>query len=183
MRLAVALLVALAGCSRQSSVTSDPDTAQATATKPGAGTPVVDDATAGSCTVTYSCGLSHPGLGSSSRTTSVDFATCERTAATESGPFQSNVPTAFGDGATRLSTNSTTHLSSADCARVRAAAVALTQEDARAAQESAHIDTEACGLTLACKGEPAPRLSVQRQTTTGPSRVEKLIRAVLGQSP
>lgn len=174
VRLALALL-AIAGCSRPSSVASDPQPAEA-------GTTVVDDATAGSCTVTYSCGLSHPGLGSSSRTTTVDLATCEKAHATESGPFES-APSPVQDASAHQSTRSTTHLSSADCARVRAAVVAVTKDDARAAQESAQIDTEACGLTLQCKGDSAARLSVQRQTTTGPSRVEKLIRAVLGQSP
>ncbi len=139
VRLAFALLVVL-GCNRASS-TSVADAQAATGF-------VVDAATVPSCTIAYSCGLSHPGLGSSSHTTSIDFATCERTSATESGPFRSDVPIARGDASARVSTKSTTHLASADCARVRDVLTSVTPTDARAAQESAQMDTEACGLTL-----------------------------------
>ena len=44
------------------------------------------------CTVTFSCGLSHPGLGSSSRTTSVDLGKCERASWSESGPYNPTSP-------------------------------------------------------------------------------------------
>jgi hypothetical protein len=176
--VAVVVVVALAACNQKSSVSAS---AAASSSATSAPAVVVDDATVPACTLSYSCGLSHPGLGSSSRTTTIDFATCTRTTESESGPWSSaNAPPPRADASARSSTKSTTKLSSADCARVRAALTAVTQADAKAAQESAQMDTEACGLTLQCKGDPAPRLSVQRQSTAGPSRVEMLIRAVLG---
>ena len=177
VRLAFALL-ALAACNRSTSVArSEPD-----AQPQRAALVVVDDATVPSCTVSYQCGLSHPGLGSSSRTTSVDMSTCTRTTSSESHAYERTPPPPSDKDASARSSSST-KLSSADCARIRAALTALTQADARAAQESAHVDTEACSVSLDCKGDAASRLDVQRQTITGPSRVEELIRAVLGISP
>ncbi len=178
MRVAL-VFFAVAACNPKSSVSASA-AASSSASAPAF---VVDDATVPACTLAYSCGLSHPGLGSSSRTTTIDFATCTRTTESESGPWPSaNAPPPRPDASARTSHKSSTQLSAADCARVRAALTAVTPTDARDAQESAHMDSEACGLSLSCKGDPAPRMSVQRQTTSGSSRVEALIRAVLGMS-
>jgi hypothetical protein len=127
-----------------------------------------------SCTVTFSCGLSHPGLGSSSRTTSVDLAKCERASWSESGPYNPTSPR-------NPPVKTITKLAQAQCDRVRALASSLGPADATAAMESAQVDSEACGLSIMCPGEPNDRFRVQRQTTTGATRVEQTIRAVLGQ--
>jgi hypothetical protein len=177
-------LVALAACDRATSVArSGPDAQpQGAALVVQGAALVVDDATVPSCTVSYQCGLSHPRLGSSSRTTSVDMSTCTRTTSSESRAYERTPPPPSQKDASSRSSSST-KLSTADCARIRAALTAVSQADARAAQESAQVDTEACSVSLDCKGDAAPRLDVQRQTITGPSRVEELIRAVLGVAP
>jgi hypothetical protein len=170
------LLLALAACHSKGPVGGDAAQIVDAAAAPAF---VVDDATVPGCTLAYTCGLSHPGLGSSSRTTTVDFATCTRTTASESGPWHDDAP-ARPDASARTSTTSRAQLSPADCARLRAALTAVTRSDTIEASESAHMDSEACGLSLTCKGDAVPRMNVQRQTTSGASRVEALIRAVLG---
>ena len=130
------------------------------------------------CSVQFSCGLSHPGLGSSSRTSSVDLGKCERTSWSESGPYNPTSPR-------NPPTKTITKLAKPACDRLRDLAASLGPADARAASESAHIDSEACGLTITCTGDAGDtqRFSVQRQTTTGGTRVEQAIRAVLGVAP
>ena len=125
------------------------------------------------CTVTFTCGLSHPGLGSGERTTSVDLGKCERASWSESGPYDPTSPRNPPE-------KTITKVAQAECDRLRALAASLGPADAREAQESAHIDMEACGLTITCSGETNARFDVQRQTTTGRTRVEQTIRAVLG---
>jgi hypothetical protein len=126
-----------------------------------------------SCTVTFSCGLSHPGLGSSSRTTSVDLAKCERASWSESGPYNPTSPR-------NPPKKTITKVAKAECDRVNDLAGSLGPADATAAMESAQIDREACSLSITCPGETNDRFRVQRQTTTGATRVEQTIRAVLG---
>lgn len=63
------------------------------------------------------------------------------------------------------------------CTRLSELVLAITDDDARQ-NEAAQIDTQACSLTVTCRPDAAPKVSVQRQTTTGPSRIEQLIRAV-----
>lgn len=127
--------------------------------------PLVDDATSRTCTVAYGCGLSHPGLGTSMRSTSVDLATCARSSSTSSGPF--------GHPAAPAVTSS--KMEAADCERLRKLVTAVTADDAQREQESAHMDSEACSLTVTCGG--AQKINVQRQSASaGP--VGQLIRAV-----
>lgn len=127
------------------------------------------------CTVTFSCGLSHPGLGSSSRTTSVDLSKCERAYWSESGPYDPTSPR-------NPPKKTITKLTKAACDHLSDLAGALGPADATAAMESAHMDSEACGLSIMCPGD-AERFRVQRQTTWGGSRVEQTIRAVQGAAP
>jgi uncharacterized protein YukE len=125
------------------------------------------------CGVSFSCGLSHPGLGSSSRTTSVDLGKCERTSWSESGPWRPTRPR-------KPPEKTTSKVAATDCERLRDLASTLGPADARAASESAHMDSEARSLSIMCAGDAAARFDVQRQTTTGATRVEQTIRAVLG---
>src|ERR1700690_1787504 len=60
---------------------------------------VVDEATVPRCVLAYTCWLSHPGLGSGSQSSSVDFATCTKTVSSESGPYESE-PTPIADAST-----------------------------------------------------------------------------------
>jgi len=129
-----------------------------------------------SCTATFSCGLSHPGLGSSHRTYSVDLGKCERAYWAESGPYDPTSPR-------NPPKKTITKLDKADCDRLRDFAAALGPSDRTAAMESAHMDSEACGLTITCPGEDKARFDVQRQTLSGPTRVEQTIRAVMGGPP
>jgi hypothetical protein len=156
--------------------TSATATASVTASASVTTAPLVDAATLPKCTLVHSCGLSHPGLGSSSRTTSIELATCARTYATSSGPWNEQ-PSPTGQSQTKT-TSTKSVLAPIACRQLKDLLTTLTQADARAAQESAKMDSEACSLALTCTGETTPRLQVQRQTTSGPSRVEQVIRSM-----
>ncbi len=138
---------------------------------------LVDDKSIGACQLSYSCGLSHPGLGSSSRTTWIDFATCVETRSSESGPFEAiPAPPGSSDASTR--TSSSSHVAPAECARLQKLTTAITDEDAKREQEPALVDTEACTLTLTCPPDAQPKISVQRQSLTGVGAVVTLINAM-----
>jgi hypothetical protein len=143
---------------------------------PAVATTVVDVATLPKCTLVHSCGLSHPGLGSSSRSTSIELATCMRNQATSSGPWHEQ-PSPTGQSQTK-STSTKSVLAPIACTHLKDLLTSVTQDDVRDARESAKMDSEACSLELSCTGDPAPRLRVQRQTTSGTSRVEQVIRAM-----
>ena len=130
--------------------------------------PVVDEATARSCTLTYTCGLSHPGLGSYSRSTSVDLGTCEKTVATSSGNFGEPGDASAGRSA----------VSAAECLRLQKLLGEVTDDDARRAAEAAQMDSTACTLDVSCKAGPRPKITVQRQSLEGSLRVVVLIRAL-----
>ena len=136
----------------------------------------IDAAPAGpitACTATFTCGLSHPGLGSSMRATSVDLGKCERASWSESGPYDPTSPR-------NPPPKTITKVAKPDCDRLLDLASSLGPSDRAAAMESAHVDTEACSLSITCAGDASARFDVQRQTTTGATRVEQTIRAVLG---
>jgi hypothetical protein len=133
---------------------------------------LIDAATARRCTVTYNCGLSHPNLGSTSNTTSVDLATCTKTVASSSGKWEDPPDL-------RKSTSNKSTLPAAKCDRVRDILSTITAADARAASESARMDSMACSISATCPPDTKPKLDVQRQTSSGVTPVETLIRAVL----
>ncbi|HEY2369279.1 MAG TPA: hypothetical protein VGH87_22935 [Polyangiaceae bacterium] len=137
--------------------------------------PIVAGPPITSCTASFECGLSHPGLGSSSRTTSVDLGKCERARWSESGPYNPTSPR-------NPPAKTITKVSKADCDRLRDLAASLGPPDRVATMESAHMDSEACSLSIDCTGDAdvVERFRVQRQTTTGGTRVEQTIRAVQG---
>jgi len=177
MEIAFALvLVFFVACTKreeQATTQSLPSvTATASSSAPASAGPITD------CSVTFECGLSHPGLGSSSRTTSVDLGKCERSSWSESGPYDPTSPR-------NPPKKTITAVAKSDCDRLRNLASLLGPDDARAASESAHVDMEACSLSIDCAGDaqPAGRFRVQRQTTTGGTRVEQTIRAVQGGVP
>lgn len=133
---------------------------------------LVDAALAGKCTLTYHCGLSHPGLGSSSNAVSVDLAACTKTVTSSSGRYdQAEAP----PPRTPPPPPPKTPLTPATCAALEQLVSEITDVDAREAQESAQVDTTACRLSARC---PHELISVQRQSYSGVSRVEKLIVAL-----
>jgi hypothetical protein len=138
---------------------------------------LVDDKSIGACQLSYNCGLSHPGLGSSSRTTSIDFATCVATRSSQSGPFEPT-PGPFGPSDASTHTSSSSNIAPAECTRLQKLTTAITDEDAKREQEPALVDTEACTLTLTCPPDARPKISVQRQSLTGGGAVVTLINAL-----
>jgi hypothetical protein len=165
--LAVSSLAALAACR---------DTPVARQNHSAPELPLIDAKLATMCVVTYSCGLSHPGLGTSLDAVSVDLAKCTRTKRSESGPYESEVP--VSPQAKAPSPPPPVPIPPAQCRRVAALVSAITPSEARDAKESAHIDSTACGLDVVCPPDTAPKLRIQRQTTSGKSRVEELIRSL-----
>ena len=165
-----ALAIALAACEQHAPVQREQSTV---APRPVA---LVDAGTVRSCKASYSCGMSHPGLGTWSRTTSVDFATCTKTVASESGPFNAPPPPPGHTSDASTSSSSSTLFPAAEWARLQALVTALTAEDARRESEIAQIDTTACDLTVTCG--TATLVTVQRQSRTGPGPVAKVIAAL-----
>lgn len=156
--------------------------------------PLVASADAKSCLVRHSCGLSHPGLGTHTRTLSVSLATCTRLSSASSAPFPGDEPplepspAAPSDSA--LATKRTADkqhgpepIPAADCARIQSLVASITAADAKNAEEAAPHDTEACTLTVLCgQGQPPDtRIQVQRQSLTGTGPVERMLRALHGQ--
>jgi hypothetical protein len=184
----VAIVIVLLACTKHeeqptSSVgvapTPLPSAAASTTTSATASAAPVVAADAGpitNCTASFTCGLSHPGLGTSSRTTSVDLGKCERASWSESGPYNPTSPR-------NPPTKTITKVAKAQCDRLRDLVSSLGPSDRTAAMESAHIDSEACGLTIMCTGEEKARFEVQRQTTSGATRAEQTIRAIQGAAP
>jgi hypothetical protein len=176
------ILVVLVACTKHDEPTSSvgvaptaTETPTATATiTASASAPTAPQPPITACTAAFTCGMSHPGLGSHSRTSSVDLGTCERASWSESGPYDPTSPR-------NPPTKTITKLTKADCDRLRDLASSLGPADQRAAMESAHVDMEACDLSITC-GD-VQRFRVQRQTTTGGTRAEQTIRAVLGGVP
>ena len=137
---------------------------------------LVDAATARTCTVAYACGMSHPGLGTWSQSTSVDLAACTKTVASASGPFEAPPPPPGETSDASTASSKTTPLPASECERLANLVAAITADDARRESESAQIDTAACDLTVTCGG--AAKISVQRQSRTGAGPVAKTIAAL-----
>lgn len=164
-RLGLLLLVACGGQKRDDKPADKP-----------AEPPVVDAKVAATCTVVYSCGLSHPGLGTSLDAVAVDLAKCTRTKRSEHGPYDGDGPSAVASPPPPPPVPEA--VPADQCRRVLALVTAITATDARDAQEAAHVDSTACDLDVVCPPDGASKLRVQRQTTSGGSRVEQLIRAL-----
>lgn len=133
---------------------------------------LVDPGTAQKCTLTYHCGLSHPGLGRTSNVVSIDLAACTKVVTSSSGPYEDDLPRPPGPPP---APPPKTTLAPATCADLAKRVGEITDRDAREAQESARMDTAACSLAVSC---PEQLMSVQRQSLTGPSPVVKLIQAM-----
>jgi len=132
---------------------------------------VVDAATAPKCVVTYSCGISHPGLGSTHDVVSVDLGTCTKTVSHARGPYREDEPPPRElpppPPATKLAADT--------CSKLRAQLCEIHDVDLLEARESARMDSTACTLDARC---PDPVLSVQRQSLDGSNRVVRLIVAL-----
>jgi len=197
-----ALLVFLAACSRQEASTQSPAASSATVSasvsapktlpsvSPNA--VLVQASQVSTCSVSHSCSLSHPGLGSSSHGTGVNLAACTRTSWSSSGPWKSGPdesepvnPVPSGRAPTPTAAKPTaptpTPVAPADCARIKSLVASVTAADLEAAHEPAKMDTAACHLYVECGAPPAKAFDVQRQTMTGKGHVVELIRAVYGQ--
>lgn len=144
--------------------------------RPPSERPILDAKVAATCVVTYSCGLSHPGLGTSLDEVSVDLSKCTRSKRSENGPYESNVPNQPARPAPPPPPP--VPLPADQCRRVLALVSTITPSDARDAQESAQIDSTACDLEVLCPPGNASKVRIQRQTTAGKSRVEELIRSL-----
>jgi hypothetical protein len=134
-------------------------------------TPYVDVRALDTCTLTYQCGLSHPGLGTTSDATELRFATCDKTVSSYSGPWRDAPPS---PNAVKQS-KTVTKVAAATCTRLREMTAAITPADVDAAQESAVVDSTACGLSLDCGADAGGRrFDAQRQSLHGPLRVVQL---------
>lgn len=192
-------LVTTLACSRRDGATAGEAGAGTTANEPSAAAtngapperpnaPLVDASQVATCSVSHSCSLSHPGLGSSARGTRVDLGACTRTSWASSGPWKvgpdDTKPTApalpGSTKAAKVPEPPPIPVASADCARLKSLVTSVTRADLRAADEPAKMDTEACQLYVECGSPPTQALRVQRQTTTGAGRVTELVRAVYG---
>lgn len=192
------LLFAALGCSRRDGAPAG-EAGGTTANETGASAtneahpelpsaPLVDTSQVGTCSVSHSCSLSHPGLGSSARGTRVDLGACTRTSWASSGPWKSGpddttptAPAPPGKAKTPKVPEPTPNpVAPADCARLKSLVTSVTKADLRAADEPAKMDTEACQLYVECGSPPTQAFRVQRETTTGAGRVTDLIRAVYG---
>jgi hypothetical protein len=190
--LGAPLFLLVAACSRQPHPTSE-GLAETTKTAETP-TPLVAASQVDTCTVRHACSLSHPGLGSHSRTTVVELATCTRTSSSTSGPWNEgrgvvspidpSVPGAAPSAQGKVAAPpkpTRVPVEPAECARIKSLVGSVTAADRKAAVESAQIDSEACSLVVACGTPPAPLIDVQRQSLTGSGPVPDLIRAVYGQ--
>jgi hypothetical protein len=126
------------------------------------------------CVTRYDCGMSHPGLGSYSNARGIDLATCTRTVTHDSGPYEHDEPTT-GSGSGEHTRN-TEVVPPERCAEIRKLLSSVTVADAAAAQEAAQVDTQACILDVTCPDGGPSKLRIQRQTTSGRSVVERLLR-------
>lgn len=133
---------------------------------------LVDAGTAQKCTLTYHCGLSHPGLGRTSNEVAIDLVACTKTVTRSSLPYEDDPPPPPDRPPVPPVKKA---LASATCADLAKRVSEITDRDEREAQESARMDTTACSLTVSC---PEQLISVQRQSLTGPSPVVKLIQAM-----
>lgn len=175
LRIAIAISIAHAACDSGAKVA----TQQATS-KPAPGSPpAIEPHLVSSCVARYGCGMSHPGLGSYENARSVDLATCTRTVTFDEAP--DNAPLAPpGSAAPGTHTSKTDALPADRCAEIAKLLAAITAADAAAAQEAAQVDTQACILDVMCPQGGPSKLRIQRQTTSGGSRVERLLQALSG---
>lgn len=193
------LLVSTLACSRRDGATTGEAGIGTTPSETGAAatngapperpnTPLVDASQVATCSVSHSCSLSHPGLGSNARGTRVDLGACTRTSWASSGPWKNGpddtAPLAKAPpDSTRppkVPAPPPMPVPPADCARLKALVTSVTPADVWSANEPAKMDTEACQLYVECGSPPTQALRVQRQTTTGAGRVTDLVRAVYG---
>lgn len=130
----------------------------------------VDTASAAKCTLSYYCGLSHPGLGSTSDLIAADLAQCTKTVSHSSRPYEEAPRPASPPPPPPKK-----KLAAATCRDLAKMLSEITDRDVREAREAARRDTRACKLHAAC---PEELFSVQRQTLTGQSPVVKLILAL-----
>ena len=167
-----AAVIASTACDGGAKVATPPTTSTTTADSQRA----IDPQLVGRCVATYSCGMSHPGLGSYSNARIVDLATCTRTVTRDNGPWEGEAQ--HNDAQAGEHTRHTEALTPGQCAEIAKLLAAITVADAAAAQESAQHDTQACGLDVSCPQGGPSKLRIQRQTTSGASRVEQLLRAL-----
>jgi hypothetical protein len=168
---ALVITLGCLGCDRQRDSdrpVTTPSVALQTATTVAA-PPLVDEATVSRCELRHACGMSHPGLGSFEQATSVDLGSCVKTSSSASGAFE---------GPPLDASSASAPISAADCATLKKLVVDITADDVKREQEAAQVDTTACTLTVTCKPDIAPKVSVQRQTLTGGGHVVKLIAAL-----
>lgn len=126
------------------------------------------------CAASFTCGLSHPGLGSSTNSTMVDLGTCERTVTSSSGPYEATpTPRDAAPKPTPIK------LDTATCQRIATAAAAVTKAETLH-HEPAQMDTAACTVELTCGTDHQVVYSVQRQTTQIADHVSALITAING---
>ena len=162
-RRIVFLVLGAMGCDRH-----DVDTAVSAPSASAAPATLLDVEAASRCEVSYGCGMSHPGLGTSMQSTTIDLGACTKTTATTSGPFNGPLD----------ASSATIAIQPAHCASLKGLVSAITTEDAKHEQEPAHVDTPACTLTVTCKPSASPVIRVQRQTLTGSGNVTKLIQGI-----
>jgi hypothetical protein len=173
------LLLLLAGCRHPAPAPADAAIATTTTAAPSAvpsssATPYVDVTALDACTLTYQCGLSHPGLGTTSDATALRFATCDKTVSSYRGPWRDAPPSSKAVKESKR----VTKIASPTCKRLREMTAAITPADVAAAQESAIMDSTACGLSLDCADDAGRRFDVQRQSLSGPLRVVRLVVAL-----
>lgn len=121
--------------------------------------------------------MSHPNLGSYSNARTVDLATCTRTVTHDAEPDGQQMPLPGGKPSGEHTRTSEAVLPER-CAEIAKLLAAITVADAVAGREAAKIDTEACVLDVSCPQDGPSKLSVQRQTTSGTSAVERLLKAL-----
>lgn len=144
-------VVVLAGCRG--------DATQPSRTDPVVEPPLVDLAKVSHCVVRCECGMSHPGLGTWSRT-SIDLRTCERTTASSSAPYEAQPVVPSTEPVDAPSKPAPQHPSA--CKRIAGVAASITKTEA-SHHESAPVDTQACTVELERGG--TRMFAVQRQTT------------------
>lgn len=69
-------------------------------------------------------------------------------------------------------------VAAADCERLKALVVAVTADDVKHEEEIPAVDTPSCTLTVTCRPDTAPKISVQRQSASGSGHVAQLIDAL-----
>ena len=156
---------ATSGAATSDAATSDAATSDAPPRR------LVDSSKAPKCTLTYHCGLSHPGLGRTSDAVTIDLGACSKTVTRSSVPYEPLPLPRDRPPAPPPKTK----LARATCADLARRVGSITDRDASEAQESARRDSTACLLEARC---PEQLIVVQRQSLSGSSPVVQLIQAM-----